>query len=58
MNLSELIADLQKLEAAGYGQSEVHVLQYAGGDDEPCNVKPVAPEYEGGPVMLHTTFVR
>lgn len=58
MNVKDLIAELQKLEAAGHGDAEVNVMQYAGGDDVPCDVRPVAPEYEGGPVMLHTTFVR
>jgi len=58
MNVKELIADLEKLKAAGHGDAEVNVMQYAGGDYKPCDVQPVAPEYEGGPVMLQTTFVR
>lgn len=57
MNVKELIAELQKLEAAGHGDAEVHVMQYMGGDYEPCDVKPTVPEYEGGPVMLETTSV-
>ena len=58
MNVKELRAELQKLEAEGYGEAEVQVMQYAGGDDAPCDVKPTLPAHPGGPVMLETTFAR
>lgn len=49
---------LERLEALGFADNEVHVMQYAGGDDEPCYVQPVVPETTGGNVMLQTVFVK
>lgn len=56
--VTELRKELERIEALGFGGSDVQVMQYAGGDDAPCDVKPVVPEQPGMPVMLETTFVR
>jgi len=50
MTVKELIAALQALEQQ-HGDELVLVLQYNGGDDVPCTVRP---EVEYGLVMLKT----
>lgn len=57
-SVTELRQTLEELESKGFGESEVHVMQYAGGDDEPCYVNPVKPSGAGEPVMLETRYVR
>lgn len=56
--VTELRKLLEQLEAQGHGDSEPQVMQYAGGDDAPCNLRPVAPANVGEPVMFETAFVR
>lgn len=56
--ITEMRKMLEELEAQGHGDSEPHVMQYAGGNDEPCLMRPVAPANVGEPVMFETRFVR
>lgn len=58
LTVTELRQQLQLLENLGHGNSEIHVMQYAGGDDEPCYLRPVPPETLGDPVVFETLFVK
>ena len=51
--VNQLIAELQAMANRGYGENEVQIMVYNGGDDAPANVYPVKPETEWSPVRLN-----
>lgn len=58
--IDTLIATLNDLKQLHGGETEVVVMQYNGGDDEPCYVKPVHEKRyadDFGRVILHTFFI-
>lgn len=56
--VKEMREALELLEAQGFGDRELLVMQYAGGDDEAAYMNPVAPTADYEPVVMQTRFVR